>query len=164
MTTQKRIRPFSLWQLLSLNRNVLWQLTIGLTMLMLALSLAITNAPVGGFLMGGAGLLVLLWGGYNTLYLAEHDLPLLREGTLVAARVTGVVKKEPNVLYRISYRLPGEYAERDGVFAPANDPGFAEGEPVAIMIDPANPEQLVEVSGRYEPLFEKKKKPQQEAA
>lgn len=157
MTNPRRIRPFSLWQLLALNRNILWQLTIGATLLMLALSLLVTGAPVGGFLMGSAGLMVLLWGGYNTLYLREHDLPLLREGTLVAARVTGVVQNEPQVLYRISYRLPGEYAERDGVFAPANNPGFAEGEPVAIMIDPANPEQLVEVSGRYEPLFEKKK-------
>lgn len=155
MTNQPHIRPFSPWQLLTLNRHVVWQLTIGATMAMLAISLTITGAPLSGLLMGSGGILVLLYGGHNTLYLFQHDLPLLRKGTLVAARVTGMVQDTPENLYRITYRPPGEETERLGVFLAANDSAFEEGEPVAIMIDPDSPDQLVEISGRYEALFEK---------
>jgi len=110
--------------------------------------------------LGGVG--CMIWGANNLRYLRQHDLPLLRHGTLVAARVTGLVKESDENLYRITYRSPGESAERLGIFQAANDQGFDEGEPVAIMIDPANPAELVEVSGRYEKLFEKKRRSQPE--
>lgn len=158
MTNPPRIRPFSLWHLLALNRPVLWRLAIGATLLMLALSLALTGAPLGGFGMGCFAAAMLLWGGYDTRYLLQHELPVLRTGTLVAAKVTGTVKDAGDNLYRITYRLPGDEAERNGIFLAANQSSFGEGEPVAIMIDPRNPEQLVEISGRYEPLFDHKKK------
>lgn len=156
MTNQDNARPFTIWHVLALNRHILWQLTIGATMAMLSLSLLLTGAPVGGLVMALGGVGCMLWGGNNLRYLRQHDLPLLQRGTLVAARVTGLVKESDENLYRITYRPPGESAERLGVFLAANDLGFAEGEPVAIMIDPANPAELVEVSGRYERLFEKK--------
>ena len=130
---------------------------------MLALSLALTGAPLGGFLMGSCAILVLAWGIHNSLYLARHDLPLLKNGTLVAARISGMVKETTENLYRITYQPPGESTERLGVFA-ANESTFVDGEPVAIMINPADPAQLVEVSGRYEKLFEKKSSPQEQAA
>lgn len=156
MTNQNNKRQFTLWQLLALNRHILWQLTIGATLAMLGLSLALTGAVLGGLAMGLLALGALFVGGKNAAYLLRHDLPLLQNGTLVAAKITGVAKETDENLYRITYRLPDESAERYGVFLAANESAFEDGEPVAIMIDPRNPTQLIEISGRYEPLFDKK--------
>lgn len=150
---QNNKRPFTLWHLLALNRHILWQLTIGATLAMLALSFALTGAPWGGLALGATAGGLLLWGGRNALYLKRNDLPLLCHGVLVSARISGMVKETSENLYRITYRLPDDSTERDGVFLAANESYFDEGEPVSIMINPHNPSQLIEISGRYEPLF-----------
>ena len=154
MSNQPRIRPFSLWELLTLNPGILWQAGISLTFSMLALSLAITGAPWGGLALALASAALAGWAAHNGVYLVQHDLPLLRHGIVVAARVAGkVTTDQQDQLYRINYRLPGDEGDRVGVFLAANDSAYAPGEPVAIMIDPDDPARLLEISGRYEPLF-----------
>lgn len=155
MHKQALPRPIRLLNLLATHhRKVAWQLTGGASLLMLALSFWLSGSPGGAVVLASAGGALIAVGGRNLLPLWQHDLPLLREGVPVLARVVApVAKDERQALYHISYRLPSENAERDGVFAAPRDTAFRNGEHLLVMVSQKDPSQLLEVTGQYEQLM-----------
>jgi hypothetical protein len=155
MTQAIKPRPIRLLTLLATHhRKVAWQLSLGASLLLLAASAYVSALPGGAAVLGLAGLVALGLGTRNLLPLLKHDLPLLREGVPVIARVVApVCKDERQSLYHISYRLPSERAERDGVFAASREKSFHSGEQLLVMVNRQDPSQLLEVTGQYEQLM-----------
>ena len=147
-------RPVHLLRLLGHHPAVTWQLTIGLSALMLALSFYITGSSTGALILALTGSAALGWGIYNFVPLWKHDLPLLREGVPVLAKVVAPVSRDDkHSLFHISYRLPSDRSERNGVFMAPADASYESGEPLLVMVNRNDPQQLLEVTGQYEELM-----------
>ncbi len=150
-------RKISLTRVLSCHPLFSWQVAFGLAIGLIALGALNAGLGYAAILLLMLSAFALLVAGMTLHGLLTYDLPLLRTGVQLKAFVRGPVAGSRRPLYHIAYLLPGATLdtpkEHAGVFLARNGYLPREDEPVVIVVSPADPDRMLEVTGLYESLI-----------